>query len=121
MGVTLTTRIRAAWAIKSVPEGPTVTPTGMESNADSAAPPSPVQPSSPSPAMVVMVPPDTIRMRWFIWSAIKRSPSASSATSIGKFSFADVAGPPSPLKPGCLVMPATVVMTWLAWSTRRMV
>jgi hypothetical protein len=40
-----------------------------------------------------------------------RFPSASTATALGPYSEAAVAGPPSPEKPQQVPLPATVVMT----------
>ncbi len=70
------------------------------------------------PATVAIVPPAlTRRMRSLPVSAIRKLPSGSAATPSGWFSWAEVAGPPSPAKPAPLV-PATVVMT--PFSTLRM-
>ena len=51
----------------------------------------------------------TLRMRWLLWSAMKRLPAPSRATPKGKAKLALVAGPPSPLNPE-MPFPATVVM-----------
>ena len=68
----------------------------------------------------------TSRMALLKVSAMKRSPAWSRATPCGLFSRADVAGPPSPLKPpsppeawSAATFPATVVITPLV-ETRRM-
>ena len=57
-----------------------------------------------------MTPPVTLRMTLFIWSLMKRSPEASTATPNGWFNSALVAAPLSPLKPA-LPVPATTVIT----------
>src|SRR5438552_1157649 len=51
----------------------------------------------------------TSRIRLLRESAKKRFPAPSTATPVGKHSRAEVAGPPSPLKPK-LPFPATVVI-----------
>ena len=66
-----------------------------------AGPPSPKEPPEPVPATVTMVPVAfvTSRTRLLLESAMKTSPAASSATPLGVFRVADVAGPQSPLEP----------------------
>ena len=67
----------------------------------------------------------TSRIRLLPLSAMNRFPAPSTAIPLGLFSSADVAGPPSPLKPPPHKLhpvappPATVVITWVAASTRR--
>ncbi len=57
--------------------------------------------------MVLIVPSvETLRIRWKAFSKIKISPRGSTVTSIGLYSDAEVAGPPSPPLPP----PATVVI-----------
>ena len=62
-----------------------------------AGPPSP-NPSVPVPATVLMLPEvSTLRMRLLPSSAMKKMlPEESTATPLGKFNWALVAGPPSP-------------------------
>src|ERR1039458_6074014 len=60
---------------------------------------------------------DTFRIRLLPLSATKRFPEASTATPLGPFNSAEVAGPPSPEKP-LLPLPATVVMMPLADTFR---
>ncbi len=74
-----------------------------------ANPPSPENAAVPFPAMVVMIPPKTFRMRLLKVSARYRLPAASTATPPGSLRVALVAGPPSPENP-TLPLPATVVM-----------
>src|ERR1035438_10504884 len=99
-------------AMKRFPEASTAIPVGRFNDAKFAAPPSPANLKSPLPAMVEMMPlAETFRIRSLRESAIKRFPEASTATPWG-FNDADVAGPPSPEKPGPLLPPptATVMM-----------
>ena len=74
-----------------------------------AGPPSPEAAPKPVPAIVVMVPFETLRTRPLLESAMKRLPAESTATPLGPFRAALVAGPPSPEKPS-FPLPATVVM-----------
>jgi hypothetical protein len=74
-------------------------PAGRESDALVAGPPLPANPSLPLPATVVIVPPDTFRIRLLKESAMYRFPAESTATPIGVNNDALVAGPPSPEKP----------------------
>jgi hypothetical protein len=60
--------------------------------------------------MVVITPPETLRIRLFPSSAMYRLPAESTATPPGLANWALVAGPLSPLKPG-IPSPATVVIT----------
>ena len=64
-----------------------------------AGPLSPPKPCVPLPATVVITPFETLRMRLFIKSAMKRSPAESTVTPEGRYNWALVAGPLSPLKP----------------------
>ena len=66
------------------------------------------KPAVPSPAIVVIVPPETCRTRWLSWSAMRKPPSAVASTREGLESFASVAAPPSPEKPA--LVPATVLI-----------
>ena len=83
---------------------PALSAATRESDANEAAvagPPSPAETKSPLPAMVVMMPVtgSTRRMRLLLTSAMKSLPTPSVATPSGNPRLADVAGPPSPLKP----------------------
>src|SRR5438094_486593 len=73
-----------------------------------AAPPSPLKPTDPVPASVVITPPDTLRIRFV--SVMNRSPELFTATEKGPPIQALVAAPPSPVVQQML-LPATVVMT----------
>jgi hypothetical protein len=67
-----------------------------------------------------MLPPTVKRrMRWFWKSVNQTAPVSSTFTSMGSSTRAAVAGPPSPPKPETPV-PATVLMSCVAASTRRM-
>src|SRR5207253_2707872 len=85
-----------------------------------AGPPSPVEPGAVSvPATLVIVRAgETRRIAWFPWSAIRKPPSAVAATPKGLWSLAAVAGPPSPVEPGAVSVPATLVIV-RAGETRR--
>jgi hypothetical protein len=84
-----------------------------------AGPPSPEKPATPVPATVVIVPVGSIRrMRSLPESAMYSSPDGAAYTAFGSWSWAAVAGPPSPPAPG-VPLPATVVMIPEARSTRR--
>ncbi len=74
-----------------------------------AGPPSPEEARFPLPATVVMMPPDTLRMRKLPESEMKRLPAESTASPVGLLSEALVAGPPSPENPP-MPLPATVVI-----------
>ncbi|MEA2442884.1 MAG: hypothetical protein QOJ12_176 [Thermoleophilales bacterium] len=98
-------------AMRTLASGALATPFGVFSAAAVPGPPSPWKPANPSPARVVMVPSGaTRRTRWLFVSTITKPPSLATARPIGSFSCAEVAGPPSPLKPAEPI-PATVVMT----------
>lgn len=74
-----------------------------------AGPPSPVCPTAPVPAIVVMMPEvSTFRIR-ALWSPMYRLPAMSRSMPHGCFKLAAVAGPPSPEAPNS-PLPATVVM-----------
>src|SRR2546430_2859727 len=112
--------------MKRFPVVSTATPEGFDKGAEVAGPPSPLLPNVPLPAMVVMIPvaASTRRILILLESAIKTFPALSTATADGLLNSADVAGPPSPLKPPPQQLPwwpfpATVVITWVAASTRR--
>ena len=104
-----------------LPEASTAAPPGALSWAAVAGPPSPEKPNCPFPATVVITPvaASTRRMRSLESSAMNRLPEPSTATPRGLLSWAAVAGPPSPENPS-LPFPATVVITPVAASTRRM-
>src|SRR5437868_4166582 len=104
-----------------LPDPSTATPVGVHKLALVAGPPSPVKPSNlPPPATVVMTPAaaSTRRIRLLPLSAMNRLPDPSAATPAGLHTPALVAAPPSPLNPH-VPLPATVVMTPVAASTRR--
>src|SRR5207244_2835086 len=107
-------------AIRKPPSAVAATPTGPNSLAAVAGPPSPVEPELVSvPATVVIVPPgETRRIAWLEVSAIRKPPSAVAATPSGKLSLAAVAGPPSPVEPDTVSVPATRVIV-PAGETRR--
>src|SRR4051794_9198434 len=91
---------------------------GNLGGAAEAGPQPPEKARPPLPATVVIVPAgDTRRTRWLLTSAITTPPSGVTATAAGESSWAVVAGPPSPEKPGVPV-PATVVIV-PAGVTRR--
>src|SRR4051812_38865805 len=93
------------------PVGARVTPAGAKTWAAVAGPPSPEKPGAPFPAIVVIVPPESIlRIRLLLLSARSTEPAGPSATAVGWFRAAAVAGPPSPLYPAAPV-PAIVVIT----------
>src|SRR5436189_1417303 len=75
-------------------------------------------PKMPLPATVVITPVAASRRRIRRSEPMKRFPALSTATLSGPDSAAEVAGPPSPLKP-IVPLPATVVMTCVAASIRR--
>jgi hypothetical protein len=105
-------------AIRKLPSGRTARLKALFSSARVAGPPSPEKPAVPLPATVVMIPlEETFRIRWLPTSAIRKPPSGVGATANGMFSSADVAGPPSPLKPWTPV-PATVVIVPLGQTLR---
>lgn len=69
-----------------------------------AAPPSPEEPATPVPATVEMVPEvSTLRTLSLPKSATKRLPPESSSSPLGVRSWAEVAGPPSPVSPAAPV------------------
>src|SRR5947199_2047050 len=75
-----------------------------------ASPPSPLNPEVPLPAIVLMSPTvSTLRIRLFRRSAMYTLPAGSTATPLGPFNDAEVAGPPSPSHPS-LPLPAIVLM-----------
>ena len=82
-----------------------------------AGPLSPLKPAVPFPATVVITPFETLRTRLLLESAIYRLPAESTATPRGRYNWALVAGPLSPLKPPS-PFPATVVIT--PFETLRM-
>src|SRR5437764_638988 len=94
----------------TLPAASTATSLGILNSAEVAGPPSPLNPSLPLPAIVVMVPAvSTLRIRRFPASAMYTLPAGSTATPLGSYNEAEVAGPPSPLNP-CLPLPAMVLM-----------
>src|ERR1039457_1120884 len=92
-----------------LPAESAATANGSESDALIAGPPSPAKVAVPLPAIVVIVPPETLRMRLLEESAMYRLPAESIATPSGTFSAALVADPPSPENPA-VPLPATVVI-----------
>ena len=56
---------------------PTATPSGAFNSAEAALPPSPLSPFVPLPAIVVIVSPDTLRIRLLLVSAMYRFPELS--------------------------------------------
>jgi len=83
-----------------------------------AGPLSPLKPAVPFPATVMMIPLAILRMRLLLASAMYRLPMESKAIPSGKFNWAKLAGPLSPLKPAVPV-PATVVITPLVTLRMR--
>ena len=112
LALTLRMRPDAVSAIRKPPSGVTATSPGLFSFAAVAAPPSPLPVSGkPPPASVTMMPVVvTWRMVLLPSSAIRKLPSARTATALGELSCAASAGPLSPTMPGA-PFPATVVMT----------
>src|SRR3954447_3685392 len=96
--------------MKMFPPASTATSLGERNEALIAGPPSPLKPQRPSPAMVVMVPPATLRTRLLPDSEIRRLPSVSMAIPNGVLRDAFKAGPPSP-EDAALPSPVTVVRT----------
>ena len=65
---------------------------------------------SPVPATVLITPLGvTLRTRLFAVSAIYQLPAESTAMPEGELSWAEVAGPPSPLKSGGVPLPPIVI------------
>src|SRR5437879_5649759 len=89
-------------------------------SAEVAGPPSPLKQHCPSPAIVLItcVVASTRRIRQLVPSAMKRFPTVSTASGPLALNSAEVAGPPSPLKPHC-PSPAIVLITCVVASTRR--
>ena len=89
-----------------------------DSEAAEAGPPSPDGRDEPVPAIVVIVPAaETLRIRLFSASLMTKPPSGVGSTSVGEFSEAAVAGPPSP-ENADLPLPATVVIVPFAATLR---
>ena len=110
-GDTFRTTLFGPSTIRNPPSAVTATLAGASSWASVAGPPSPLSPGVPVPATRVITPAgETFRTTLFLVSAIRNPPSAVSATLAGRWSWASVAGPPSPLSPGVPV-PATRVIT----------
>ena len=86
-------------------------PTGFDSSALVAGPPSPDLPATPVPATALMmvVPASTTRTRFAGLSEIYRFPAPSNASACGLLNIASVAGPPSPKSP-ILALPAYTLM-----------
>ena len=81
-----TSRMEPESVKKRLPAPSTVMPDGPLIAADVAGPPSPLEPATPLPAKVVMLPSgSTLRIRWFPTSPMKRSPELSVATLYGLF------------------------------------
>src|ERR1035438_9338286 len=107
-----------------LPEESTATPHGLCNTAAVAGPPSPEKLSVhkhgafwPFPATVVIVPPDTFRMRSFPVSAMYTFPRESTATPSGLLRAAFDASAPSPEKPQ-FPLPAKVLIVPLVASLR---
>jgi hypothetical protein len=103
---------RTTWlpasATHTLPSERWVTVNGLNRRDCWLGPPSPVYPTTPSPATVVMMPSgQSLRTRLLFHSAIQSPPSAAGATPLGCMSWASRARPPSPLAPETPV-PATV-------------
>src|SRR5580658_6517374 len=100
------------------PDESSATPEGPLSSASVAVPvtpfaTSPEYPAVPLPAIVLMVPPEISRMRWFTESALYRLPDESKAIPSGELSWALVGAPVSPEKPA-VPLPA-MVLTVYCW------
>src|SRR6266705_3023330 len=107
---TLRIRLFPRSEMYTLPAASTATPLGSFNDAEVAGPPSPLNPSLPLPAIVVIVPAvSTLRIRRFPASAMYTLPAGSTATPLGSYNEAEVAGPPSPSNP-CLPLPAMVLM-----------
>ncbi len=104
-------RLLSSSAINTLPLGRTDTADGLARKAEVAGPPSPPTLGGPgAPAIVAIVPAgETWRITSLSVSAIRKPPPARATAWSGSFSCAVVAGPPSPLNPGCPGVPATVV------------
>ena len=88
-------------------------------SAEVAAPPSPVEPAVPVPAIVLALPvtASSLRMRLPVVSATYRSPFGATVTPDGALRVADVAALPSPVEPAVPV-PNTRVITPLLSTLR---
>jgi hypothetical protein len=108
-------------AMNTLPELSNATAFGEFNAAMVAGPLSPVDPTSPVPAYVVMMPVValTMRIRLFMVSAMNTLPALSTATPCEPYKVALLAGPPSPLAPFLFPLPANVVIVPVANSTRR--
>src|ERR1035438_437679 len=112
-----TLRIRRESAMKRSPGESSINFQGKPNSALVAGPASPLNPSVPFPATVVMIPSETLRTRRLPVSAMNKLPAESTATPQGLLNSALVAGPPSPVKPD-VPFPATVLIT--PFETLRM-
>ena len=75
-----------------------------EMKGDCVAGPSTAGSASPLPAMVAIIPSAvTRRMRTLLESTMYRPPAPSRARAPGALSWADLAGPPSPLNPASTI------------------
>src|SRR3954451_17676329 len=115
-----------------LPAPSTATPNGPFSAAVEAGPSSPEKSFVPTPATVVMIPPeDILRIRFSQQSSgpkpsrtvqpgseKKTFPAPSTATALASFSWASIAGPPSPELPDQIGLPATVVIMPLGETLR---
>ncbi len=122
LGETLRMRPLLESAMKTFPLASTAMSSGPANAAFVAGPPSPNQQQPcPLPAIVVINPSTpTFRMRKLEASMRYRFPAASTATLVGSFNCAVVAGPPSPENPP-LPLPPPPATVWMIPSgeTRR--
>ena len=125
----LRTRLSCASTKNIFPLESTTIPRGSLRLASVAGPPSPqgngvgLPHCAPVPAMVVIVPSTTCRIRWSPESATSRVPEGSTVTVRGTEMEALVAGPLSPhVSCGCghgIPLPTSVEMTWVVAFTSR--
>lgn len=102
-------------AISRLPLGSKATSVGSKV-ALMPGPPSPSGSLPPRPAIVVIIPVESIlRTRWLPLSAMKMLPALSMAILTGPESCACVACPPSPMEPLIAPVPAMVVITPAGW------
>src|SRR5215831_7185702 len=83
-----------------------------------AGPVAPEDDATPVPAIVEIIPPETLRTRLFQLSAIYRFPELSTARPCGRYNWAEEAGPPSPEKPEVPVPATVVIMSPETFRTR---
>src|SRR5262249_27669828 len=94
------------------------TSVGPANCADVAGPPSPLKPTTPLPATLVMMPDGEItRIRWLTESATYRFPPELRAMPSGPHNCAERAGPPSPFgAPGVRQSGDTPAIVWISPS-----